>query len=514
MDGPKNIFAYERKAMEGQEISLKDIFGLLLGKLWIIICVTFAGAVGAFVWSKFFIAPKYSSHVSMYVMNQDKTPEKQQGVNYTEIATSKALVKTYIEILSDDVVMDAVGEKLIELYGEDEIKSYFSLDSNGKIPDAALRGCFLMEAANETEVLKITATTINPKLSANLCNIMADIAPEYIIRITGAGSMEKIGEAKVYYGKVSPNVTRYTFLGGTAFGVIAVAVILIVYMLDNTVKESNDLSVKFEKPIIGEILSIGDSKNKENSAAERKKKLLMSNPEIPFNIVENYKSMRTNLMFSLSTYKNKIVAVSSADPSEGKSVTSANIASTLAETENKVLLIDADMRRPVQHKNFRLKNQDGLSSILSGEKTFEECVFRGTKGNLDILTSGVIPPNPSELLASDNMKALLDRVKGMYDYIILDAPPILPVTDVLGLSGSIAGVLIVVRYAKTTYNELEECAKRLELANCNHLGFVLNDIRRKRSSAYYYKYRYKYKYKYDYSYRYAESAKKANPTEK
>ncbi len=503
--------------MEGQEISLKDLFGLLLGKLWIIVSVAFVGAVGAFVWSKFFIAPMYSSHVSMYVMNQDKTPEDQQGVNYTEIATSKALVKTYIEILSDDVVMDAVGDKLIELYGEDEIKSYFSLDSNGKIPDAALRGCFLMEAANETEVLKITATTTNAKLSANLCNIMADIAPEYIIRITGAGAMEKIGEAKVYYGKVSPNVTRYTFLGGVAFGVVAVAVIIIMFMLDNTVKESNDLSVKFEKPIIGEILTIGESKDKDGSAAERNRKLIMTNSEIPFNVVENYKSMRTNLMFALSTYKNKIVAVSSADPSEGKSVTSANMATTLAETENKVLLIDADMRKPVQHKNFRLKNKEGLSTILSGEKSFEECVFRGTKGNLDILTSGVIPPNPSELLASDNMKALLDKVKGMYDYVILDAPPILPVTDVLGLSGSIAGVLIIVRYGRTTYNELEECAKRLELANCNHLGFVLNDISKKHSGSYYYKYRYKYRYKYDYNYKYSyaygygysERAKKA-----
>ena len=499
--------------MEGQEISLRDVFGLLISKLWIILLAAIVGGVGAFTVSKFFIAPKYSSHVSMYVKN-NSDGEQRTVVDTQTIMASKSLVTTYIQILNDDIVMDEVGNRLSELYDRSELKEYFSFDDDDRITADSIRGYYTMEAANETEVLKISATTKNPKLSANLCNIMADVAPDFIIRVVGAGSVEKIGDAKVYYNKVSPSVSRYTMLGFIAGGAIAVAVILLINAFDNTVKEANELNVKYQKPIIGEIMTIGgkSSKDKDSTSNDRKRRLLMGNNDIPFNVVENYKSMRTNLMFSLSTYKNKILAISSADPSEGKSVTSANMATTLAETENKVLLIDADLRKPVQHKNFKLKNKDGLSAVLSGEKTFEQCVFRGTKGNLDILTAGVIPPNPSELLASDNMKALLDKVKGIYDYVLIDAPPILPVTDVLGLSGSIAGVLVVVRYGRTTFSEIDECCTKLQLANCNLIGFVLNDVNRKHSGTYSYKYKYK-NYRYDYSYKYAESAKQARAEE-
>ena len=126
-------------------------------------------------------------------------------------------------------------------------------------------------------------------------------------------------------------------------------------------------------------------------------------------MVENYKSMRTNVMFSLSTEENRILAITSSMPSEGKSVTIANLAVTMAEADKKVLLVDADMRKPVQHKNFNLQNRKGLSTILSRESVFKDCVHRSVIKNLDILTSGVIPPNPSELLASKKMREMTEK---------------------------------------------------------------------------------------------------------
>lgn len=119
--------------------------------------------------------------------------------------------------------------------------------------------------------------------------------------------------------------------------------------------------------------------------------------------------MRTNVMFSLSTEENRILAITSSMPSEGKSVTIANLAVTMAEADKKVLLVDADMRKPVQHKNFNLQNRKGLSTILSRESFFEDCVHRSVIKNLDILTSGVIPPNPSELLASKKMREMTEK---------------------------------------------------------------------------------------------------------
>ena len=126
----------------------------------------------------------------------------------------------------------------------------------------------------------------------------------------------------------------------------------------------------------------------------------------------------------------------------------------MAETENKVLLIDADMRRPVQHRNFKLKNNVGLSTILSGESTFDKCVHETKNGNFAVLTSGVLPPNPSELLASEKMRELLEYVQHKYDYVIVDGTPLLPVTDVMSLADEVAGVLLIARYGRTTYQEI------------------------------------------------------------
>jgi len=283
---------------------------------------------------------------------------------------------------------------------------------------------------------------------------------------------------------------------------VAVLVILVIDFFDNTVKNSDELGDIYQKPIVGEIMNIGGktSKKDEGSSADRKKQLLFNNKDIPFNIVENYKTMRTNLMFTLSTTRNKIVVVSSPNPSEGKSVTVANLAASMAETENKVLLIDADMRKPVQHRNFKLKNNVGLSTILSGESTFDKCVHETKNGNFAVLTSGVLPPNPSELLASEKMRELLEYVQHKYDYVIVDGTPLLPVTDVMSLADEVAGVLLIARYGRTTYQEIEESMKKLEIGDCNLLGFVLNDISAKNGS--HYGYKYNYKYKYDYSYKY------------
>lgn len=483
--------------------TIKDLLVLLLGKVWYIVAASIVCAILALFVSKFVMSKQYQSHVSMYVksadnqsMGQDKT-----NVDLQDIDASKSLVQTYIVILTDDPVMNEVSDKLLEMYTPEQLAPYFTVTS-GRVSNDDLRNAYSMIAVNQTEVLQITATTTNAKLSSDLCNIMADVAPSFLIRVIGAGSVEKIGDAEVYNTPVSPNTTKNVALGFVGGLMVAVLVILVIDFFDNTVKNSDELGDIYQKPIVGEIMNIGGktSKKDEGSSADRKKQLLFNNKDIPFNIVENYKTMRTNLMFTLSTTRNKIVVVSSPNPSEGKSVTVANLAASMAETENKVLLIDADMRRPVQHRNFKLKNNVGLSTILSGESTFDKCVHETKNGNFAVLTSGVLPPNPSELLASEKMRELLEYVQHKYDYVIIDGTPLLPVTDVMSLADEVAGVLLIARYGRTTYQEIEESMKKLDLGDCNLLGFVLNDISAKNGS--HYGYKYSYKYKYDYSYKY------------
>lgn len=430
--------------------------------------------------------------------------QEQQGINNNDLTVSKSLVSTYIVILNNDVVMDEVGSQLAKEYTEEELSRYFTL-KNGKVTDTSLKACFSMTAVDETEVLKITATTQNAELSASLCNIMADVAPEFLIRVVGAGSVEKIGDAKIYDTPVSPNVTKNTAIGFAAGAMLAILVILVIDFFDNTIKDSSELGEHFQKPMIGEIQSIGGKVKKKDrgTSADRKRKLIYHNSDLPFSILETYKTLRSSLNFLVSTSENKIVAVTSANPNEGKSVTVANLAMAISETDKTVLLIDADMRKPVQHKNFQVSNKLGLSNVITDASLLDEALHQNVTGTLDLLTAGTIPPNPSELLASKQMAELLDKLKEKYDIILIDCAPVNVVSDVAGMANSIAGVVMVVHYGTTTYAEAEDAVKQLELANCNVLGFVLNEVVHKHGAGYYsnYKYKYKYKYKYDYQYR-------------
>jgi len=209
-----------------------------------------------------------------------------------------------------------------------------------------------------------------------------------------------------------------------------------------------------------------------------KKDTKKSNPT-PFHVEEAYKTLRTNLMFALSTVDNKAIVISSARQEEGKSETSARLATVMAELEVKVILIDADMRKPTQHKIFKCSNQVGLSTILSGNADFEEAIRENIKPNLDIITSGKSPPNPSELLGTDRMTYLLEELSRYYDYIFIDTPPINLITDAVILSGKSAGVVLVTRHGKSTYNELTKAVSRLEFSGANILGLVVNAVKSK-----------------------------------
>ncbi len=218
-----------------------------------------------------------------------------------------------------------------------------------------------------------------------------------------------------------------------------------------------------------------------------------------FQIVEAYKTIRTNLLFALAPSDNKIVAISSAEPNAGKSTVSCNLAITMAQTGARVLLIDADLRKPSQHKTFRVKKANGLSRLLSGQGEPEECICREVARGLDLIPSGALPPNPSELLGSDTMRELLERLSVQYDYIFIDTPPLGVVSDSLMLSELTAGTVLVTRQGQTTYEELQNAVDSIRNVDGTLLGVVISDMRENpRTYGRYEKYHY---YKaYDYSY--------------
>lgn len=217
-----------------------------------------------------------------------------------------------------------------------------------------------------------------------------------------------------------------------------------------------------------------------------------------FAVVESYKMIRTNLLFLLSQSNEKSITVSSSVAGEGKSTSAINIAVAFSQLGCRVLLIDADMRKPSVHKKLRLSNEKGLSSILVGFSQLEESV-NTINPNFDVITAGPTPPNPSELLGSDQMTTLLDRLESIYDYIIIDTPPINIVPDALVVAPNTSGIVFVVQDFITPHGQFQKALNSIEFAGVRMLGVILNGSSGGSTKKYRYRYRYRYgSYNYNY----------------
>ncbi|MGN0630998.1 MAG: polysaccharide biosynthesis tyrosine autokinase [Ruminococcus sp.] len=500
-------------------INLLDLLQLFISKLWLIILVSVAGGAAAFSWAKFMMPLEYSSHISMYVQSYtDIQDNGMDNYNYNDISKSKQLINTYIEVLKDDAVMDSVGAELMTKFDADVIADSFAVVDN-KIKPASLRSAISITTVTDTSALTVSATTHNAELSAAVVNEIAKQGDSFVAEAIGIGSIKTIDTARVYETPVAPNVKKITAMGAMAGFVLTLMIIFLIDFFDKTIRSGEELSRCFEKPILGEIQYF-DTSDAEEKKKRRNKKVhstdikrsTLLDENIPFYVTESYKAMRTNIVFALSPCESKIIAVSSPTPGEGKSTTASNIAIALAQGGHSTLLVEADLRKPVIYKQFNLKNKKGLSTVISKQGKFDDCAHKKVIDNLDVLTSGPIPPNPSELLASGTAKRLLEELSEKYDYVVIDTPPINVVSDAAGLSESVAGLLLVTRFGLTTYDEVETAAKNIELANMNLLGFVINGIKTQGGSYYNSKYskygykkygRYGYK-KYGYGYGYGE----------
>lgn len=201
-------------------------------------------------------------------------------------------------------------------------------------------------------------------------------------------------------------------------------------------------------------------------------------------------------------------------PSEGKTTSCINTAITFALAGAKIVLIDADLRKPKVHMCLELENATGFSNYLAGFAELDD-VIQHCKNGLDVITSGQIPPNPSELLVSPRMEKALLKLSEKYDYVIIDAPPVNIVSDAVSMSKFVTGVAVVVKEDFTTHDALKKALSSLEFANAKILGFILNDVMASRGYySKYYKYRYRYKYNYRYKYSSYDGYDTANQVKK
>ncbi|MGL4740742.1 MAG: CpsD/CapB family tyrosine-protein kinase [Sarcina sp.] len=202
---------------------------------------------------------------------------------------------------------------------------------------------------------------------------------------------------------------------------------------------------------------------------------------------EAYKTLRTNIQYSSYDSKLQVLVITSANPQEGKSMTAGNLALSFAQDGKRVLLMDCDLRRPTLHKKFNVSNEVGLAEVLVDDKKIPE-VKHIINDNLDVLTSGKLPPNPAEMLGSESMKILLEQVREHYDYAILDTAPVRAVTDSQVLSTRADGVILVVEANKTKKDHILQAKENLDKVGAAIVGTILNSVTRSKKEDYGYYY--------------------------
>jgi len=227
-----------------------------------------------------------------------------------------------------------------------------------------------------------------------------------------------------------------------------------------------------------------------------KQKLLLSSSS-PFTVQEAYKTLRTNVVFSLPGNGSKCIGVVSANRSEGKSSIAVNLAISFAQIDKKVVIIDCDMRLPTVASKLGIESSPGLSDFLIGEES-RITIRRISKSNIDVITAGKIPPDSTVLIASQTMVNLIDELKKQYDFLIFDFPPLTIVSDAVMLSSKMDGYLVVVRHQLSEFRKINETLRQMKFSNAKVIGFVYNgksSDRKYYKSKKYYKGYYKNYYK-------------------
>ncbi len=410
-----------------------------------------------------------------------------------------------LEAQSTLKVMVALEAQLNELtFKESEISQKFTQDHPAYKSLLDKRQTLLQEKARlnrqvqklpktQREVLRMTRDVeVNQQIYIQLLNKVQELN---IIKAGTVGNVRIIDSAQSYAIPVKPKKPLIVVLATLLGGMVAVAFVLVKTAFHRGVTSPDEI----EQTGISVYASVPKSVQQLEVASKLKRKsnkdLLLLAEENPADLsIEALRGLRTSLHFAMMEAKNNVLMISGPAPSIGKTFVSTNFAAVAAKTGQKVLLVDADMRKGYLQQCFGLTADNGLSDFLSG-KISQDMVIKPTKvENLDVITRGQVPPNPSELLMHPRFVEFVEKASQEYDLVIIDTPPVLAVTDP-SIVGAIAGTtLMVARFDQTTSKELEVARSRFEQSGVEVKGVILNAIEKKAASSYGYGY-YNYAYK-------------------
>ncbi|MBT2519666.1 polysaccharide biosynthesis tyrosine autokinase [Arthrobacter sp. ISL-28] len=445
-------------------MDLRDYLRILRRNWMVIVALALAGLLvggAASLLSK----PTYTAETQLFVAIQGSgtIQELQQGNTFTQ-----ARVQSYVKTVDSPVVLQPVIDALGLDVTADELA--------GKVTAGTDVNTVLISIAVD-DSSPVQASAIAEAVANSLIKAV-DMLEKPKAGGTSPVSLSVIKPAIAPLYPSAPN-TRLDLILGTLMGtVLGLGVALLRTTLDARIRNEDDLRQVTDSPLLGAISFDQD--------AEKQPLVTQSAPQSPR--AEAFRQLRTNLQFANVTGTANTVLITSSLPGEGKSTTAANLAIALAQAGRTVCLVDADLRRPMVNEYLGLERNAGLTTALVGAADVNDLLQPWGENNLYVLTSGQIPPNPSELLGSTEMQHLILRLGDAFDTVIIDAPPLLPVTDAAVLSQHVGGVVLVAGVQKIKRHDLEKSLSSLRLVEANLLGVVLNRVPAKGADAYDYGY--------------------------
>lgn len=426
----------------------------VLRERWLVIVIAVVvGVAGAA--AVYLVRPaEYTAQVSLYVSAQvgDNPQQAYQGAQLSE-----QRVKSYNELVTGDRVM---GET---------VQRAGLAESPGQLATRVTA-----TSALDSVIINIAVTDESPQQAARVANTVGTVVTEVVDELERPAAPNAVPPVAVRAVQPAPVPTDPSSTGlpvALGLGLLAglavgVGVAFMRNALDTSVKSVESLNQAADAPNLGTVAYDAEVPDKPLT--------VQVDPQSPR--AEAFRQLRTNLQFVDVDRPRKVVLVTSSVPSEGKTTTVANLAIALAAAGSRVLVIEADLRRPKLSTLLGLDHTAGLTRVLSGRLRLDQAIQPWSGGSFDVLSSGPTPPNPSELLASNQMRTVLDAAREKYDIVLVDTPPLLPVTDAAAIGPATDGAVLVCRFRQTTLPQVEAAAQALGAVSVEVLGTVLTMV--------------------------------------
>lgn len=430
---------------------------------WLVVLAALVGAAGAYGGSKQ-ITPTYEATATLLV-NETAAPN---SLTYSDVLLSQQLTKTYSKIAVQRPVLNQVIQQAKLPFTEEQLQKMVSAN-----------------AETNTQLIGLSVRSNNAQQAAQIANLVAQafIAQQRERLASGEASnaISVVEPATAPRDPVSPKTSINTLLGGFVAALVIGGVLLGLALLDDTVKSLQDVEEALHLPVLGFV---------KRNAADAKLAVDAGHVHQTHHSAETFRVIRTNLGFTTASNHARTLLVTSTQKGEGKSTTASKLAIALAEAGHRVILVDADLRLPSVHRIFGLQNGQGLTNALVGQATGAGKLLQPTAlPTLHVLTSGPLPPNPTELLQSERMALFLRSLSEGADYVLLDSPPVLAVADSLALAAQAQGVVLVVESGHVKIGRVSETTAALQRAGTPIVGAILNKVTRDaKESAYRYEY--------------------------